>query len=134
MRSLRDRHAREVPMEEARRAADRACLDELGAGIDPDVYDAYEDTSDDFGRAARELADEGMLALALERRLAQIVAELPNLSPLAQRLLRMRFQERQTLDAIALATEIPRTNVFRMLAKALGELRRRLDENERREQ
>jgi RNA polymerase sigma factor (sigma-70 family) len=138
MRALRAQRDREVPLEgvtEARRARDRGCLDELGAGIDPDAYDAYEDTDAVYGKRARELAGEGMLVLVLarlrEKRLAQIEAELLNLPPRHALLIRMRFQEGKTLDAIAQATEIPRTNVFRLLAEAVATLRRRLDEAER---
>jgi RNA polymerase sigma factor FliA len=133
MRARRARSAHETPMAETRQARDRACLDELGAGVDPEAYDAYEDTDEDFLRRAEELAGEAMLTLALdreldERRLAQIEAELPNLVPLHARLIRMRFLEHQKLDAIVSATGIPRTTVFRALAEAVAALRSRLGE------
>jgi RNA polymerase sigma factor (sigma-70 family) len=138
---------REAPMDAAlehRRARDRAGLDALGAGMDADAFDLFDDTEEDFLRQAQDAADEGMLVLVLGRLargtgaaeklllrrelLERLDAEIERLPPAPARLVRLYFYEGQTGEEIAELTGMPRSTVYQQISVTVALLRLRLKE------
>jgi DNA-directed RNA polymerase specialized sigma24 family protein len=127
---------------DAGRAATRALLDDLGAGVDADAYDAWEDTDAVFLERAEDAADDAMLILVLgrigreaggaERTLlkgelrAEVAAEVAGLAPADARLVRMRFDEGMTFARIAELTGTPVSTLHLHLSRILCGLRQRL--------
>ncbi|MFT3769627.1 MAG: sigma-70 family RNA polymerase sigma factor [Minicystis sp.] len=125
------------------RAEGRAVLDDFGEGIDPDAYDAFEDTAEDFARSAQDVADDGLLVLILGRlaRPAGAAEKLlierdlldrledarATLSPNLARMVQMRFDEERPLKEVAAGMGIPLTTAHRELAKVVGLLRRKIE-------
>jgi RNA polymerase sigma factor (sigma-70 family) len=137
LRARRRRLAREIAADTSGDA--RALLDDLGAGLDADACDPWEDTDEDFAQRAQELADDGILIVLLGRAargaegslikrelLGHLDAALATLGPAHERLVRMRFYEGLTLDQISAASGVPPSTLHLHLGQILACLRKRI--------
>lgn len=143
LRAARRAQARVVRAEDRPRLRERALLDDLGAKLDAEAYDAWEDTDEDFMRGAQGVADDAMLVLILgqmargtgaaersilRRELSdQLDAAVASLEVTEARLMRMRFYEGMTFPRIAEVTGIPVSTLHLHLVRILRGLRRRME-------